>query len=98
MRRFKLVLTCYACPEQYEVYHDGKVVGYIRLRHGKLYAQYPGAGGETVYEAKPRGDGRFEDEQSRVMHLNAVCRAIDRAMGETGARDESPAYDLESGC
>lgn len=26
--------TCYACPEQYDVYKDDAIAGYVRLRWG----------------------------------------------------------------
>ena len=32
----KLTLTCTACPEQYDALYEGKVVGYLRLRHGSF--------------------------------------------------------------
>ena len=28
--------TCFACPEQYDVYHDGHYIAYVRERHGHL--------------------------------------------------------------
>lgn len=30
----ELKQTCFACPEQYDVYHGTEKVGYIRYRHG----------------------------------------------------------------
>lgn len=32
----KFEQTCFACPEQYDVYDGGTYVGYVRLRHGYL--------------------------------------------------------------
>lgn len=72
---YELLLTCGACPEQYDVYKDGKEVGYLRLRHGYFYAEAP-FGGETVYETGDvKGDGRFLDDE-RDYHLRRAVRAI----------------------
>lgn len=71
------VETCHACPEQYDVFDDhGNLVGYVRLRHGGLYAECPYCGGEMVYEAYPEGDGCFIDEMERSFHLNAISEKI----------------------
>ena len=74
---FRLVCTCGACPEQYNVFDGEDYVGYMRLRHGYFYAEYLG---KTVYEANPRGDGIFDDETERVFHLNSACEAIKTAI------------------
>lgn len=71
-----LVLTCGACPEQYDVYKGDDVVGYMRLRHGHFYADYRG---RTVYTASPRGDGVFDSDE-RIMYLTEACNEIYRAM------------------
>jgi hypothetical protein len=73
----RLVLTCPACPEQYEVF-DNKTreqIGYLRLRHGWFRADTPACGGETVYEANPHGDGIF-DEDERMGYLTDAVAAI----------------------
>lgn len=67
--------TCGACPEQYEAFLDGKQVGYLRLRHGWFRVDYPDCGGETIYEAEPKGDGMFEDDE-REFYLNEAKEAI----------------------
>ena len=68
-----------ACPEQYDVFKDGEQVGYLRLRNGWFRADYPQichSGGETIYEANPRGDGEFEDDE-RKHYLTEAINAID---------------------
>lgn len=70
-----LILTCSACPEQYDVMRDGVQIGYLRLRHGEFRADYPECGGETVYEAEPEGDGCFEAHE-RERYLTAAVRAL----------------------
>lgn len=73
---YKLVLTCYACPEQYDVFDpSGKQVGYLRLRHGYFRADCPDAGDATVYSADCDGDGMFREDE-RLPHLKAAVEAI----------------------
>lgn len=74
---YRLICTCGACPEQYDVFDDnnGKKVGYLRLRHGYFRADYPDCGGETVYEADTKGDGIFDDDE-RTPHLSAAVAAL----------------------
>lgn len=71
---YKLVETCGACPEQYDVYRHGENVAYLRLRHGYFYAEVP-HGGTMVYEANPEGDGIFEPDE-RDHFLTEAVRAI----------------------
>ena len=69
--------TCGACPEQYDAFFNGELVGYLRLRHGYFSVRCPNSGGEVVYEAQPKGDGLFEYEE-RDGYLEAACAAIRR--------------------
>jgi len=76
MPKLEIVRTCYACPEQYEVTLDDEMIGYLRLRHGRFYAAYPDVGGKEVYEAYPKGDGNFNEDE-RVFHIhNAVAACL----------------------
>lgn len=57
-----LDMTCGACPEQYDAFYRGAMVGYLRLRHGWFYAAVltsDGDIGEHVFEAETEGDGMF---------------------------------------
>lgn len=72
----RLVKTCDACPEQYEAFCGQELVGYLRLRHGSFRVECPDAGGEIVYKADTKGDGRFTDAE-RPEHLNAALGAIE---------------------
>lgn len=74
-----LKLTCGACPEQYDAYKGSKIVGYLRLRHGSFYVDFPECGGETIYEAEPKGDGMFESEE-RETYLTKAIDAILEAL------------------
>jgi hypothetical protein len=72
---YKLVRTCMACPEQYDVYLGEEKVGYLRLRHGHFTAETPDCMETLVYRAEPSGDGIFEDDE-RVFHLQKAIYAI----------------------
>ena len=71
----ELVKTCMACPEQYDVFKDGKQVAYYRLRHGEFMVDIPDCGGETIYESEPSGDGIFDSDE-RLNHLTKAMRAV----------------------
>mgnify|MGYP000037583927 FL=1 len=75
---YKLYRTCHACPQQYDVLdQNNKQIAYYRLRHGRFYAACPDYGGEVVYDANPKGDGIF-DEDEEEMYLVAATMAVDR--------------------
>jgi hypothetical protein len=74
-----LKMTCSACPEQYDVLQDGRVVGYLRLRHG-YFAAHMAPDGEidwddTVYWADTEGDGVFDPDE-REYQLSRALTAI----------------------
>ena len=77
IKGYELVLTCGACPEQYDVFKDGKQVGYLRLRHGFFSVECPDACGTLVYETEPRGDGSFYPDERRP-YLNRAIEEIRR--------------------
>lgn len=84
IRGYKLVMTCWACPEQYDVYDsNGSRVGYLRLRHGIFTAEYPDCAGELVYKASPDGDGMFEDDE-RDHYLRGAIDALDKHIKARG--------------
>lgn len=73
---YELRLTCYSCPEQYDVFDKYRTqVAYLRLRHGKFYAAVPDVGGKIVYESLTIGDGIF-DQNERMEHLNKAIESI----------------------
>jgi hypothetical protein len=85
---YKLVCTCPACPEQYDVHSaaTGVKVGYLRLRHGWFRADAPACGGETVYESRPKGRGIFDDGE-RVPEITKALEAITAYWARTGGND-----------
>lgn len=74
----RFVLTCVACPEQYDVYDGEEQVGYVRLRSGKLRVDVPDCGGDTVLVNGDQtvGDGDFETEELRDIWLMRAALAI----------------------
>ena len=74
-----------ACPEQYEVFKDGKQVAYYRLRHGEFRVDYPECGEETIYEAEPNGDGIFDDNE-RIIYLSKAMHKVLTKLKEDGMK------------
>lgn len=73
---YYLQRTCYACPEQYDVFDSKEnIVAYFRLRHGNFRVHVPDYGGEVIYEAQPKGDGIFNEEE-RVRYLTEAIQAV----------------------
>jgi len=71
-----LVQTSIACPEQYDAFiGNKKLVGYLRLRHGYFRVDVPDCGDETIYTAKPKGDGCFTDDE-QDFYLNKAKESI----------------------
>ena len=73
-------------PEQYDVYLDGKEIGYLRMRHGCFRAETP-FGGQMVYTAEPEGYGCFEDNE-RDQYLAAAIKAIDDYLAAKSPNDD----------
>lgn len=73
----RLERTCYACPEQYDVFNkDNEQVAYMRLRHGRFTVECRDCGEDYVYIAYPEGDGLFIDDHERAFHLANAIKAI----------------------
>ena len=77
-KKYKLIQTCGACPESYDVYLHDNLVGSLRLRHGRFTAQVSGKY-ESVYCGYPSGDGIFKYEE-RGQYINEAIDAIDKAL------------------
>lgn len=67
-----LLMTCCACPEQYDVFLEGTQIGYLRLRHGSFTVSYPDVGGELVYQSYPKGDGVFYNDEREHYLIHAI--------------------------
>lgn len=71
-------LTCSACPEQYDAYHYGLKVGYLRLRHGMFTVEVPDCGDRQILQSPTVGDGEFEDRE-RWFFLTVAANEIRKA-------------------
>jgi hypothetical protein len=73
----RIVMTCSACPEQYDVTLDGAQLGYLRLRSGHFYASYPDVCGQIVYEHQFDDSlmGCFSPDERKI-HLPAAVKAL----------------------
>lgn len=71
----EIKLTSYACPEQYEIFQEGRQVAYYRLRHGEFRVDFPQCGGEIILCEYPNGDGIF-DENERLIYLTKAIRKV----------------------
>ena len=77
-KKYKLIKTCGACPEQYDLVDDkGVQVAYLRLRNGRFKCVVPDVGGQIIYEASPEGDGWFTDEE-RPIYLKKAIEAVEK--------------------
>lgn len=76
------VLTCHACPEQYDVWDIEKdtQVGYVRLRWGRLRADTPDVGGRTVFYHEFEGGhkGIFKDDEERTEFLIKIAVELNK--------------------
>lgn len=70
-----LVITCPACPEQYDVFKGDKQVAYFRLRHGVFTVDYPDVEGDEIYYAEPKGNGIF-DKDERLNYMAKAMRVV----------------------
>lgn len=77
----KFQRTCFACPEQYDVFDGrGREIGYVRLRGGRLSATYrPWTENEkTVHEHRFDDEwlGMFDTEEDREYHLRTIAQRL----------------------
>lgn len=79
IRKLNFELTCESCPEQYDVYFEGKQVAYVRLRGGYLSCECPDVNGELVYSRMfSNWAGGFTSEWARKRYLRKLARIIKR--------------------
>ena len=73
------VQTCYEHPEQYSVWHGNREVGYIRLRWGKLRADWTGGkwiDREIYHKEDMEPEGHFDSGTERMYHLTEIAKII----------------------
>lgn len=88
--KITLLMTCEACPEQYQAVCGSRQVGYLRLRWGIFRLDVPDCGGETIYEAEVGGEfqGQFTPEQ-REKYLEIARQKIAEWMNAGGVTKRS---------
>lgn len=78
-RTLRLVETCGACPEQYDVFDGDRLIGYLRLRWSHFTASYPNVEGVDVYAVDIDDEGytgQFDTEDQRRAELIRACEAL----------------------
>ncbi|HTE22621.1 MAG TPA: hypothetical protein VK674_06295 [Candidatus Limnocylindria bacterium] len=71
--KIRLVQTSPVSPEQYDAFDEaGNRVGYLRLRHGCFRVEVPDVGGKGVYDAHPKGDGMFQQDEREYFLQKAI--------------------------
>ena len=77
-KEYYLRRTCFACPEQYDVFLEDAWVGYIRLRHSWFLVTCPDYNKVFLEEKVDEGQhtGIFEDEEQRQEYLEKAVKAI----------------------
>lgn len=92
-------MTCEFCPEQYDIYKDGKQVAYFRLRYGSLKVEEIVNGdkwefGTTICDydlPKSNGwEGEFRSKEERTRYLKWCAKWVNKFL-ETGKTK----YDYE---
>ena len=98
--KFYFLNTCYASPEQYDVYRaNGELCGYVRLRWGTLRADYPNIEGDSIY-TKSFNDGfkgMFETDEERNHYLTEIALAYQHKILEgipSNITDSDMSYEI----
>ena len=76
------IMTCSACPEQYDVLKDGEMVGYVRLRFGELRCDYKDCAGEKIYTHLFDNHmlGTFINNSERMHYLNLIADKLNERL------------------
>lgn len=77
---YELIMTCIACPEQYDLLDDtGQTIGYFRLRSGIYRVDAPECMDDTVYVHTWSDDewkGAFDSQEERQHYLQLGVDAV----------------------
>lgn len=98
--KFYFLNTCYASPEQYDVYRaNGELCGYVRLRWGALRADYPNIEGDSIYTKSFNDDfkGMFENDEERNHYLTEIALVYQHKILEgipSNVTDEDMSYEI----
>lgn len=84
IKKLNFIRTCDSCPEQYDVFKDGRQVGYVRLRWGTVTCDFPDCGCDTIYshDFVNGWKGNFDSSEERAKYLNRIATAIHAALAQ----------------
>jgi hypothetical protein len=71
--------TCWACPEQYDVFKDDKYVAYIRKRWGRLTV-YPVKDSEIAWDNVLYSETDTDPYSGTIENLGATLDRISKAL------------------
>jgi hypothetical protein len=77
--------TCWACPEQYDVFKDDKYVAYIRKRWGRLTVN-PVKDSEVVWDNVLYSETDEDPYSGTIENLDATLDRISKALDGTRTR------------
>lgn len=82
--KFLFELTCPAFPEQYDVFKNDEQVGYVRLRHGWLFLDYPDVGQERLlsHHFADNYQGSFDNDEQREAWLKVCTILLDYKLNQ----------------
>lgn len=85
--------TCFACPEQYDVYQGDKKVAYVHLRHGHLslsnadisedWFNVEADNNSILKSYYLVGDDWFDDDNERVFYLTLFAKIIHKKLNNS---------------
>jgi len=78
IKGYQLRMVCPPRPDEYDVFKDGKQVGYLKYRLGKFKAETPISGGKLVLETIVL-NGDFPKNIGNP-HLKEAIKAIDKSL------------------
>ena len=83
MKIILAMMTCGACPEQWEFYDNdtGEQIAYLRLRHGNFRVDVPKCKGETIYRAVIADEAGMFSHEERRHYLNEAAKAVAKHYG-----------------
>lgn len=73
----RFVLTCSACPEQYDVFKGDEQIAYVRYRHGSLTVETPDCGERLVLHTDIGDLGILSDaERAKILPAIAAILSV----------------------
>jgi len=85
---YMLLRTSKDCPEQYEVFRNNKLCGYIRVRFNTLTVEYPDCLMGTIISTDSISGYGSLDNNERDSWLNYCIRIIDNVHRPIGKKIE----------